>query len=84
MTSYRVVEALNVATVAGLLVAIAAFFWANRVLPLALIDRSLWEVRGFFIIWCCCLAHSLLRGGSIFAGKINCTQPLSYWGYYPC
>ena len=69
VTSYRVVEALNVATVAGLLVATAAFFWANRVLPLALIDRSLWEMRCFFVIWCCCFAHSLLRGGSIFAWK---------------
>ena len=69
VTRFRFVEALNVATVAGLLVAIAAFFWANRVLPLALIDRSQWEMRCFFVIWCCCLAHSLLRGGSIFAWK---------------
>jgi hypothetical protein len=70
VTSYRVVEALNVATVAGLLVATAAFFWANRVLPLALIDRSQWEMRCFFVIWCCCFAHSLLRGGSIFLGLL--------------
>jgi hypothetical protein len=69
VTSYRLVEVLNVATVAGLLVAIAAFFWANRVLPLTLIDRSQWEMRCFFVIWCCCLVHSLLRGGSIFAWK---------------
>jgi hypothetical protein len=69
VTSYRFVEALNVATVAGLLVAVAAFFWANRVLPLTLIDRSQWEMRCFFVIWCCCLAHSLLRGGSILAWK---------------
>jgi uncharacterized iron-regulated membrane protein len=69
VTSYRFVKVLNVATVVGLLVAIAAFFWANRVLPLALIDRSLWEIRCFFVIWCCCLAHSFLRGGSIYAWK---------------
>jgi hypothetical protein len=66
---FRFVEALNVATVAGLLVATATFFWANRVLPLALIDRSQWEMRCFFVIWGCCFAHSLLRGGSIFAWK---------------
>lgn len=69
VTRYRVVEAFNVAAVAGLLVAIAAFFWANRVLPLALIDRSQWEMRCFFVIWCCCFAHSLLRRGSILAWK---------------
>ena len=45
VTRYRVLEALNVATVAGLLVATAVFFWANRVLPVALIDRSQWEMR---------------------------------------
>ena len=33
---YRIVEVLNTATVAGLLMAVAAFFWANRLLPLAL------------------------------------------------
>ena len=69
ITRYRVVEVLNVATVAGLPVAIAAYFWANRVLPLSLVDRPLWETRCFFILWCCCLAHSLLRGGSIFAWR---------------
>jgi uncharacterized iron-regulated membrane protein len=69
ITRYRVVEVLNVATIAGLPVAIAAYFWANRILPLALVDRPLWETRCFFILWCCCLAHSLLRGGSIFAWR---------------
>jgi len=69
VTRYRVVEALNVATVTGLLVATAVFFWDYRVLPVALIDRSQWKMRCFFVIWCCCFAHSLLRGGSIFAWK---------------
>ena len=69
MTSYRVVESLNVAVVAGLLVAIAVFFWANRLLPIALIGRSRWEIQCFFLAWCCCLVHSFLRGGSTFAWK---------------
>jgi len=69
VTSYRFVEVLNVSVVAGLLVAIATFFWANRVLPLALIDRSLWEMRCFFVMWGICFAHSLLRRGSIIAWK---------------
>ena len=65
--SYRLVESLNVASVAGLLVSIAAFFWANRLLPMALIGRSVWEVRCFFVVWCFCLVHSLLRRGSTAA-----------------
>jgi len=52
VTRYRVLEALNVATVAGLLVATAVFFWANRVLPVALIDRSQWEMRCFLMFLC--------------------------------
>ena len=48
--SFRLVEALNVAAVAGLLVATAAFFWANRLLPVDLQQRALWEVRGFFLV----------------------------------
>ena len=45
---YRIVEILNVGIVAGLLVAIGGFFWANRLLPLALSERSFWEIRCFF------------------------------------
>jgi uncharacterized iron-regulated membrane protein len=66
---YVVVESLNVATVAGLLVAIGAFFWANRLLPLALIGRSHWEVRCFFFVWALCLLYSFLRCGSLFAWR---------------
>jgi len=59
---YRIVEVLNTATVAGLLMAVAAFFWANRLLPLALPDRSHWEIRCFFIVWGLWLVHSLPVG----------------------
>jgi uncharacterized iron-regulated membrane protein len=65
----RVVEVLNAASVAGLLVAIGAFFWANRLLPMTLIDRSLWEIRCFFLVWGLCLVHSLFRAGSFLAWR---------------
>lgn len=67
--SYRLVESLNVATVAGLLVAIAAFFWANRLLPVMLPARALWEVRCLFIVWFLCLVQSVLRSDSRLAWK---------------
>lgn len=66
---YRIVEILNVGIVAGLLVAIGGFFWANRLLPLALSERSFWEIRCFFIVWGLCLLHSLFRRGSIMAWR---------------
>lgn len=58
---HRVVEVLNVGTVAGLLVATAAYFWANRLLPVGITQRSDWEIRSFFIVWLVCLIHPLLR-----------------------
>jgi uncharacterized iron-regulated membrane protein len=57
------VEHLNVATIAGLPVAMAAFFWANRLLPAGMADRAAWEIHLFFAAWGLCLAHPLLRRG---------------------
>ncbi|WP_460131294.1 PepSY-associated TM helix domain-containing protein [Pseudomonas sp. S1_E04] len=59
----RLVEVLNIASMAGLLIAIAAFFCANRLLPVSLAERSGWEVQTFFIAWGLSLAHALLRRG---------------------
>ncbi|MFJ1301158.1 PepSY-associated TM helix domain-containing protein [Pseudomonadota bacterium AL_CKDN230030165-1A_HGKHYDSX7] len=47
----RLVNALNIATIAGLPLATAAYFWANRLLPADLSGRASWEVRAFFIAW---------------------------------
>lgn len=58
---FRIVERLNIAFVAGLPVAMLAFLWGNRLLPLELADRSDAEVRVFFYTWAACLLHALLR-----------------------
>src|SRR5690606_2853500 len=58
---HRLVETLNVGTVAGLPVATAVYFWGNRLLPVSLAQRSDWEIRLFFIAWTLCLLHPLLR-----------------------
>ncbi|MDR2336225.1 MAG: PepSY domain-containing protein [Burkholderiaceae bacterium] len=47
----RVVEILNVATIAGLPLAIAAYFWANRLLPIDMADRAAWEFHSLFAAW---------------------------------
>jgi uncharacterized iron-regulated membrane protein len=49
--SLRLVEGLNIATIAGLPMAIAAYFLANRLLPVGLADRAAWEIRAFFAVW---------------------------------
>jgi uncharacterized iron-regulated membrane protein len=58
---HRLVEIANVAGIAGLLLAIGAYFWANRLLPADLPLRGEWEIRVFFIVWGATLAHAALR-----------------------
>ncbi|MBD1598292.1 PepSY-associated TM helix domain-containing protein [Pseudomonas typographi] len=57
----RVVGALNLAGMVGLVCAVAAFLCANRLLPLALAGRASWEVRVFFLVWLASLLHALWR-----------------------
>ncbi|MDQ8730071.1 PepSY-associated TM helix domain-containing protein [Bradyrhizobium sp. LHD-71] len=58
---FRLVERLNIASIAGLSVAMTAFLWANRLLPHALENRADWEIHAFFIVWLLTLLHALLR-----------------------
>ena len=59
----RLVEVLNIASMAGLVVAVAAYFWVNRLLPAGLAERAGWEVTGFFSVWGLSLLHAALRRG---------------------
>lgn len=58
---HRLVERVNIAAIAGLFVAVGAYFWLNRLLPAALPGRAGWEINGFFIAWVLTLAHAWLR-----------------------
>ncbi|SFM30585.1 PepSY-associated TM region [Halopseudomonas pachastrellae] len=58
---HRLVEVLNVGTIAGLPCAIAAYFLANRLLPAQMPGRLDWEINAFFLVWALCLLHPLLR-----------------------
>lgn len=58
---YRLVESLNLGTILGLPIAIAAYFWANRLLPLDFAERSQWEMHSLFIVWLITLLYPLLR-----------------------
>lgn len=57
------VEVLNIASMSGLMLAIAGFFWANRLLPVSFAERSDWEINTFFIAWSLSLLHAVLRRG---------------------
>lgn len=58
---FRLVEGLNVGTIAGLHIAIAAYFLANRLLPLNLPGRADWEANIMFSVWLLALLHPVIR-----------------------
>ena len=57
----RFVERFNVGVVAGLPIAIAAYFWANRLIPAQMPGRDAWEMHTLFIVWALALLHGALR-----------------------
>jgi uncharacterized iron-regulated membrane protein len=55
------VDRLNVGTIIGIPIAIAAYFWANRLLPVALADRAAWEVHVMYLTMAAMFAFPMLR-----------------------
>ena len=58
---YGLIEAANVAAIAGLGLACISFLWANRLVPLGLAQRDDWELAVFFAVWALALVHALAR-----------------------
>jgi uncharacterized iron-regulated membrane protein len=58
---FRLVARLNVAAIAGLPAGIAAYFLANRLLPLDLAGRAQWEIHSLFLVWGGVLAWAIAR-----------------------
>jgi uncharacterized iron-regulated membrane protein len=58
---YRVVEQLNIGTIVGLPIAIATYFYANRLLPTGMAERSAWEANVMFICWALLLIYPAFR-----------------------
>ena len=58
---FRLVECLNIGTVAGLPVAVAAYFWANRLIPADFANRREWEAHVLFVTWGVLLLYPALR-----------------------
>ncbi|MGZ7455520.1 PepSY-associated TM helix domain-containing protein [Pseudomonas sp. Ma2-10] len=79
----RLVDILNIASMSGLMVAVAAFFWANRLLPVGMAGRADWEVNSFFIVWGLSVLHAMVRRGRAawveqlaLAALLFCAVPL--------
>lgn len=59
--SFRIVSRMNIAAIAGLPAGIAAYFLANRLLPLGMADRAEWEIHSLFILWAATLVWAISR-----------------------
>lgn len=57
----RLVEVLNVGTLAGLPIGVAAYFWGNRLLPVEMAGRADWEQHLLFLGWGWAWLYALLR-----------------------
>jgi len=57
----RFVARLNVGVLAGLPVGVAAYFWANRLLPVTLAERANWEIHCLFATWGWLVLYAALR-----------------------
>lgn len=58
---FRLVECLNIGTIAGLPAAIAVFLLANRLIPADVAVRQAWEFHALFIAWGVALAYAALQ-----------------------
>ncbi len=57
----RLVDRLNVGTIIGMPIAVAAYFWANRLLPVDLGTRASWEVHVMFLTMAAMFVYPALR-----------------------
>lgn len=57
----RLVHALNGGTLLGLPLAVAGYFWANRLIPTVWPNRADLEIKIFFACWLLMLLYSLVR-----------------------
>lgn len=58
---HLIVERLNVGTIMGITVAIASYFYANRLIPLNVAERSHTEINVFLISWLIAASFSMFR-----------------------
>jgi uncharacterized iron-regulated membrane protein len=71
LSGARIVQALAVGAVPGIVVSTFAFFVTNRLLPLdatfAGAERAALEMWAFYLVWILCFAHATWRGRQAWA-----------------
>lgn len=67
----RVVDALAVGCVTGMVIAALGILVANRLLPAELAGKGDWEQRIFWGLWALAFVHAALRGAPVAQARIN-------------
>lgn len=58
---FMLVERLNAGTMTGVMIGVAAYFWANRLLPLEMEARASWEQHVMFLSWLAAMLYACWR-----------------------
>jgi glycerol uptake facilitator-like aquaporin len=67
----RVVDALAVTTVTGMVIAAVGMLVVNRVLPAGLDGKGDWEKLAFWGIWVLAMLHAFVRSGPVAQARMN-------------
>jgi uncharacterized iron-regulated membrane protein len=67
----RVVDALAVTTVTGMVIAALAMLVANRLLPADMVGKGDWEKTAFWGVWLVAMAHAFWRSAPVAQARIN-------------
>lgn len=77
----RVVDALAVSTVTGMLIATAAILIANRVLPAELVSKGEWERLVFWGAWALAAVHAFGRSAPVAQGAVSPAWREQCWSF---
>jgi uncharacterized iron-regulated membrane protein len=67
----RVVDALAVTTVTGMVTAAMGMLVANRLLPAELLGKGDWETAAFWGLWALAALHAMVRSAPVAQGRMN-------------
>ncbi|MBQ0918086.1 PepSY domain-containing protein [Hydrogenophaga aromaticivorans] len=67
----RVVDALAVTTVTGMVIAATGMLVANRLLPADLAGKGDWEKAAFFGVWALAMLHAFVRSAPVAQARLN-------------
>ena len=65
-----IIERINVGVVIGLPIAIACYFWSNRLLPITLQNRADWEIHCLFITFFSCIIFASLKSKNMWENSL--------------